>query len=182
MISYNIEPHDITSLTAPMFDACGLECPAMIGAECPKNVQVKTGVWGSCPGWSAKFPSAAAQVVHSWTLDGTQDEQCGDSVMGSAWHALFRTPESERTGNNPMGAGLILTELSSGAIELTVFDSAEELTEVWAKIVREVEPGLCRHCSDELSFKGGQFVSTETGSAHCGTHPTLPDHEPEETD
>lgn len=135
MISYVIEPHDINTLTAPMWDACGIECPAMIGADCPGKELDGT----RCPGWSAKFSNAAAEVVHGWTLESFQDDQAGNSVEGDGWFALFRTPNDERHDDNPMGAGVILCELSNGAVQVTRFGSDEELTRDWAKITAEYE-------------------------------------------
>lgn len=135
MISYNIELHEITGLTWPMWEACSIECPAMIGAPC-RGAAI--GTEARCPGWSAKFSNAAAEVVHSWTLDSGQDEECGNTDH-SGWFALFRTPDDETHDDNPMGAGVILCVISSGAVQVTRFDSAEELTRDWAKIVAECE-------------------------------------------
>lgn len=134
MISYNIEPHDITSLTWPMWDACGIECPAMIGADCPDKPGEGTA---RCLGWSSKFPSAAAEVVWCWTMQNFQDEDCGGED-GGTWFALFHAPKGE-SHDGPMGAGVILCTLSSGAVQLTRFTSTEELTRDWAKIVAEYE-------------------------------------------
>lgn len=130
-MQYAVQPHDINRLTAPMFDACGIECPAMIGADCPRV----NGDGLDCPGWSAKFPSAAVEVVYGWDAD----ERAGGGESGHPWYGLHRTPEGERCDNNPMGAGVILVEFSDGAVQLTRFGSEEELSRDWAKIVAEVE-------------------------------------------
>lgn len=131
-ITYNIEHHEISALTAPMWDACGIECPAMIGATCPAN-RLPVAV---CPGWSGKFPNAAAEVVYGWTLESFQDEVCGGG--DDTWFGLFTADETDPV-DGPMGAGVILVVLTSGAVHLTRFDTAEELTRDWAKIVAETE-------------------------------------------
>lgn len=131
-ITYNIEPHDITDLTWPMWEACSIECPAMIGAECPKKNDER------CPGWSAKFTDAAAEVVHGWTLESFQDEECGDASERDAWFALFKNPDPG-TFDGPMGAGVILCVTSQGFVQATRFKDTEELTRDWAKLMVEYE-------------------------------------------
>lgn len=159
-ITYAVQPHDITALTAPMFDACGLECPAMIGADCSG----KNGSRLDCPGWSSKFPNAAAEVIYSWGAD----DRAGGGESGHPWYGLHRTPEDERSADNPMGAGVILTELSTGAVELIVFDSAEELAEVWAKLLHETREcpyeidgctgdEMCGQCTDDENEDGDEY-------------------------
>jgi hypothetical protein len=128
-ITYAIEHHDITSLTAPMWDACGIECPAMIGAECPGGMK--------CHAWSSKFPNAATEVVYGWSLSSFQDEETGSTDSGPGWFALFRTPDDELTPNNAMGAGVILCTVSSGAVSLTRFDSVDAMNQEWAKILAD---------------------------------------------
>lgn len=140
-ITYRVQPHDIISLTTSMFDACGIECPVMIGAPCPSrdSDQYMDGPADAahyakrCPGWSAKFPSAAAEVVYGWE----PDERAGGNP--AEWYGLYRTPADERHDDNEMGAGIILCELTTGAVRLTRFDSEKELTRDWAKIVAEYE-------------------------------------------
>lgn len=139
-ITYGIETYEIAELTAPMWDACGIECPAMIGGMCPRNTRdSKTQKWLVCPGQSSKFKNAAAEVVFGWSLESFQDEECGDAEYGGGWFGLFRTPKDAKSSNHPMGAGVILCVLSSGATQLTRFDTEEELTRDWAKIVSETE-------------------------------------------
>lgn len=141
MISYKIELHDIQDLTGPMWSAHGIECPLMIGAVCPGT---ELGTEARCPSWSAKFPSAAAEVIYSWTLSSGQSEECGDSVEGNAWYALFRNPDAG-TFDGPMGAGVILTELSSGAVMAHLYETTEELDEAWRKC--EADAHVCPHNS-----------------------------------
>lgn len=138
-ITYPVELHEITNLTWPMWEACSIECPAMIGAECPGRLDRRNSTGGlmRCPGWSAKFPNAAAEVVHSWTLDSGQDEECGEQDR-DGWFALFKNPD-DSTIDGPMGAGVILCAISNGAVQVTRFDTEEELSRDWAKIVAESE-------------------------------------------
>ena len=149
MISYSIEPHDITTLTAPMWDACGIGCPAMIGADCPRKADE------SCPGMSSKFGSAAAEVIYGWD----PSETCGGGETGHAWYGLFRNPDaSEHDG--PMGAGVVLVEYSSGATHAERFDSVAALDREWGKILTETREcpyendgctgtALCEQCTDD---------------------------------
>lgn len=127
-ITYAIEEYEITSLTWPMWQACGLECPAMIGAPCKRESGKFCTLY--------KFDTAAAEVVYSWTLDSGQSDECGDAGEGAAWFALFVNPDaSEHTG--PMGAGVILCVLSGGAVSATRFDTAAELNADWEKLLAE---------------------------------------------
>lgn len=144
MLSFNVELHDITSLTEPMFGACSIECPAMIGAECPAEKGER------CSGWSAKYSNAAAEVVHSWSMSSFQDEEAGDCDR-NGWYGLFRTPEAERSDDNPMRAGVILYNSPTGGVQVTRYDTEEELSRDWAKI--EAEEWECPNdnevCSQE---------------------------------
>lgn len=153
MISYDIDTYEILDLTEPMFEACGIECPKMIGGTCLADVNARdtTGKLITCPGWSSKFPNAATEVVHNWTLSNDQDEQAGDSVTGSAWYALFRTPKDERRESNPMQAGVILVEVSTGRTDVTRYATEAELNAAWAKIRAETWecPNENEVCSQE---------------------------------
>lgn len=137
-ISYSIELHDIENLTWPMWRACSVECPAMIGGTCNLH-----GASFSCPGWSAKFTNAAAEVVHSWTLDSGQNEECGNATDGDDWFALFRNTDGHTIEHGPMGAGVILCVTSQGFVQATRFDTKEELEEAWAKLVAEHDGSEC---------------------------------------
>jgi hypothetical protein len=128
-ISYDIKIHDITELTWPMWEACGIECPAMIGADCPR----KDGDGLSCPGWSSAFPNAAAEVVHSWTMDSGQSDTCGETESPIGWNALFRNPDKDTHGG-PMGAGLILSVSTQGFHHLTRYEATEELEADWSAL------------------------------------------------
>jgi hypothetical protein len=131
-ISYAIELHEITDLTWPMWEACSIECPAMIGADCPR----KEG--DRCPGRSEKYTDAASEVVHSWTLGSGQSDECGNSTEGDGWFALFRNPDAG-TFDGPMGAGVILHENSRGFIQATRFTTEYELDLDWTEIQSEYE-------------------------------------------
>ncbi len=146
MIDYSVGLEDITTLTAPMWEACGIECPVMIGATCPGKDTSRymdgpadaAHLRMSCPGWSAKFPNAAAEVVWSWSLESGQDDSAGTTEFGGNWYALF-VADSTAPENGPMGAGVILCVQSGGAVELSCFDTKTELDEVWEGIVKENE-------------------------------------------
>lgn len=135
-IGYDIELHDIENLTWPMWEACSVECPAMIGGTCPADTNKR------CPGWSAKYTNAAAEVVHAWTMDSQQSEECGDTVDGDAWFALFRNPD-EGTFDGPMGAGVILCVTSQGFVKATRFATKEELDKDWDTLVTENNGSEC---------------------------------------
>lgn len=143
VISYGIELHDIENLTWPMWEACSVECVAMIGGTCPRERQdPNTKRYGTCPGRSEKYTNAAAEVVHSWTLDSGQSEECGNAVDGDAWFALFRNPD-EGTFDGPMGAGVILCVTSQGFVQTTRFDTKEELDKDWDTLVAEHDGSEC---------------------------------------
>lgn len=143
-ITYRAQPHDITELTWPMWDACGIDCPAMIGADCPG----KDG--GRCPGRSSEFPHAAAEVVHGWTLGSGQSDTCGEADSPIGWNALFRNPDAG-THDGPMGAGVILSTDSQGFVYLTCYESADSLESEWADLQQreaDYDRANCEECAD----------------------------------
>jgi hypothetical protein len=169
MISYNIEPPDITALTWPMWEACGIECPSMIGAPCPADVG--DGSYRRCPGWSAKFTGAAAEVVHGWTLDSGQSDECGDAECSIGWNALFRNPD-QGTFDGPMGAGVTLTTDSQGFVSVTRYETAEERDADWTAL-QEEEAKIDRH-NCHLCSEGQYCAEHDDDGMSChpdSTHP-----------
>lgn len=143
-ITYRVQAHDITTLTWPMWEACGIECPKMIGADCPRGIS--TGE--DCPGWSAKFPSAAAEVVHAWSLD-SDPETVGDVDQPIGWNALFRTTGEDDDTDTPTGAGVILHTDSQGFVSLVRYGTATELDGIWSMLQdeeAEFERANCPQC------------------------------------
>lgn len=69
-----------------------------------------------------KFESVAAAIMWTWSLDSTQDEECGDAQYGNGWHALFR---SERA---------ILHTDSSGFVSAWRVEDGTDLDAAWAAI------------------------------------------------
>ena len=126
MITVTITLDDFDHLTAPMWDACGLECPVMIGGTCRKDD------YRFCT--LPKFDTAAAEVLYSWDAS----EQCGNSTDGPAWYGLFRNPDVEEH-DGPMGAGAIVTEYSGGSVYAVRYASAAELDKVWQELLIETD-------------------------------------------
>lgn len=135
-ITYAVQPSEITRLTAPMWEACSLTCPAMIGAYCPKFAHKHNGSLIRCPAWSAKFVDAASEVVYGWMLEAMQDDEAGNASERDAWFGLFNN-DDPTTFDGPMGAGVILCVTSGGLVQATRFNDTEELTRDWAKITAE---------------------------------------------
>jgi hypothetical protein len=71
-----------------------------------------------------KFDSVAAAIMWTWSLDSSQDEDCGDAQYGNGWHALFR---DERA---------ILHTNSTGFVSAWRVEDGKNLDEVWAEIER----------------------------------------------
>lgn len=71
-----------------------------------------------------KFESVAAAIMNTWSLDSTQDDDCGDAQYGNGWHALFR---SERA---------ILHTGNSGFVSAWRIDDDKDVDDVWAEIER----------------------------------------------
>lgn len=140
-ITYAVRPHDITTLTAPMWEACGIECPVMIGAECPGDTDghymdgpADAALHAKrCPGKSSKFPHAAAEVVYGWALHW-QPETCGDVDQPIGSNSIFRTPADEHNATNPMGVGVILNTDCAGNVYLTRYTDADLLEREWATL------------------------------------------------
>lgn len=70
---------------------------------------------------SPKFDSVAALILWQWSLDSSQDEECGDAQYGNGWHALFR---DERA---------ILHTNSSGFVTAWRLDDGADIDAEWAK-------------------------------------------------
>lgn len=141
-ITYRVQPHDITTLTWPMWDACGIECPKMIGAPCSGGM--------NCPGWSSKWSNAATEVVYGWSLHW-QPETCGDVDQPIGSNAIFRTPEDESHDDNPMAAGLILSTGSQGDVTLTRYETPTELDGIWSMLQDEeakYDRANCVNCAE----------------------------------
>lgn len=151
-ITYRVQPHNIRTLTWPMWEACGIECPAMIGADCPGNYDGRdpSRELTTCPGWSGKFPHAAAEVVHGWSLD-SQPETCGDTEQPIGFNAIFRAEDGDDP-DAPMGAGVILTTDSQGSVSLVRYETATELDGIWGMLQdkeAEYDRANCEECTDD---------------------------------
>ncbi len=154
-ITYAVQPHAITTLTAPMWEACGIECPAMIGAPCPGNTDghYMDGPADAahhakrCPGKSSKFPHAAAEVVYGWSLHW-QPETCGDVDQPIGCNSIFRTPEDEHHDDNPMGAGVILNTDSQGAVTLARYYDVALMEAEWAALQQREADYFRANCED----------------------------------
>lgn len=146
-ITYRVQAHDITTLTWPMWEACGIECPAMIGAECPA---IKAHLRQTCPGKSSKWDNAATEVVYGWTMESFQSDTCGDVDQLIGCNHLFRNPDSgEHDG--PMGAGLIIHTDSQGFVTLTRYATVLELESDWQQLQEkeaEYDRANCENCAE----------------------------------
>jgi hypothetical protein len=82
------------------------------------------GCWAYLPGDDVgpKFDSVAAAIMWTWSLDSTQDEDCGDAQLGNGWHALFR---DERA---------ILHTGNSGFVSAWRIENGKDVDTVWAEI------------------------------------------------
>lgn len=96
------------------WQACGLDCPMLTGGKCKKD----SGEWCTGP----KFSSAAAEILHAWSLDSSQDEESGTSEYGNGWHALFRDSRA------------ILHTNSQGFVSAWMVPDSENLDTVWEEI------------------------------------------------
>lgn len=111
-----------TMLTEAHWQACGLECPALFGGVCKRDAGEFCTLY--------KFDTAAAELIYGWTLDMSQDEDCGNSTDGPAWFALFK---DER---------VILTELSGGRVTAWRVPESDDLDAAWNAIARDA---YCDH-------------------------------------
>lgn len=69
-----------------------------------------------------KFDSVAAAIMWTWSLDSTQDDECGDAQYGNGWHALFRDERAVlHTGN-------------SGFVSAWRFEDGADVDAEWEKI------------------------------------------------
>lgn len=89
-----------------------------------------------------KFDSVAAEKIHSWTLDGNQDEECGNSTDWYWRAALFR---DER---------VILEEVSSGAVYALRYQSEVELNAAWSMREEAWEDAVHAECAAKRECEG----------------------------
>lgn len=151
-ITYRVQPHDITTLTWPMWDACGIECPAMIGADCYGRIKRRNadGFVMACPGWSAKFSNAATEVVYGWSMHW-QPETCGDVDQPIGCNHLFRAAGEDDDTDGPMGAGVILSTDSQGFVSLVRYGTLTELDGIWSMLQDEeakYDRANCEDCAE----------------------------------
>lgn len=81
-----------------------------------------------------KFDSVAAAIMWTWSLDSSQDEDCGDAQYGNGWHALFR---DERA---------ILHTDNFGFVTAWRIEDGKDVDEVWA----EIEKGAVTEDDDDF--------------------------------
>jgi hypothetical protein len=71
-----------------------------------------------------KFDSVAAAIMWTWSMNSSQDADCGDAQFGNGWHALFRSERAVlRTGN-------------SGFVSAWRIEDGRDVDECWAEIER----------------------------------------------
>jgi hypothetical protein len=65
-----------------------------------------------------KFESVAAAIMWYWSMDSSQDEDCGDAQYGNGWHALFRSERAILHTDNSgfVSAWRVQDELNIGAL------------------------------------------------------------------
>lgn len=69
-----------------------------------------------------KFGSVAAAIMWGWSLDSSQDRDCGEAELGNGWHALF---ESERA---------VLHTDAAGFVSAWRIEDGADIDAVWAGI------------------------------------------------
>jgi hypothetical protein len=153
-----------------MWDACGIECPQMIGAECARGLDRRdaAGKLMDCPGWSGKYDNAAAEIIHGWTMTSDQSEECGGGETGGTWYGLFRSADASMH-DGPMGAGVILTVTGQGFVHANRHGTPAGLDAVWTTLLRETREcphetdgctgdSLCQPCTDDETADDWQQV------------------------
>jgi len=128
---------NINTLEQKHWDACSLRCPSLSGGTCG------SGRMTGCPGWSSKFPSAAAEIVYGWTLGTNQDDSCGNSSEWNWWAAVFK---AERL--------IIQEEGCNGAVYLLSFDTDAELNEAWSSREDDYDDYVHAECADGRDCEG----------------------------
>lgn len=73
-------------------------------------------------GVGPKFDSVAAAILWTWSLDSSQDAECGDAQYGNGWSALFR---DERA---------VLNTTASGAVYAWRVGVNEDLDATWSRV------------------------------------------------
>lgn len=69
-----------------------------------------------------KFDNVAAAILHTWSLDSGQNDECGDAQYGNGWHARFN---DERA---------ILHTDNSGFVAAWRIPDDADMDDEWAKI------------------------------------------------
>jgi hypothetical protein len=98
-----------------------------------------------------KFDTVAAEKIHSWTLDSSQTDECGNSVDWLWWAAKFDGADGQ-----DMGAGVILTEMSGGSVTAARYESAAEYNAAWFNIEDQWLTAVHADCTDGKDCEGCQ--------------------------
>lgn len=96
-----------------------------------------------------KFDTIAAEKVWSWVLDGTQDDDTGNSSDWKWWAARF-----DANGSSEIRGGVIVEEKSDGSVFAYRYDDPSVLNAVWE--ARELEYSRYVHgdCKDGVDCLG----------------------------
>jgi len=98
----------------------------------------------------SKFGNVAEEKLYGWTLDGGHDDECGNSTDWHLWSARFNADESIPS----LRAGVILQELSGGAVVAFRYHSAEEMERDWKSRERHYADYVHSECEDGAECEG----------------------------
>jgi hypothetical protein len=106
-----------------------------------------------------KFDSVAAAIMWTWSLDSTQDADCGDAQLGNGWHARF---DSERA---------ILHTGNSGFVSAWRIEDGRDMDDVWSEIeagARYMDDVECEgHTDDDHSLLTAGIGETTYCDGSC---------------
>lgn len=88
-----------------------------------------------------KFDTIAAEKLHTWTLDSSQTEDCGNSTYWHWWAAKFDAADDQA-----MGSGVILTEMSGGSVTASRYDSVVEHNAAWFNMREQYMDAVHEEC------------------------------------
>lgn len=83
----------------------------------------------------------AAEHVYEWTLDSSQDEECGTIEYGSGWYALFRFDWMDMIEvlaySGPEVNAAIVHNTSNGSVHVSFYADVEEANDDFNNAVME---------------------------------------------
>jgi hypothetical protein len=130
--------------------------------------------------------NAIEEIVHGWTMDGSQDDDAGDCQEAGAWYALFRGPASleDIKASRPVTgfeyaldlsdyralrsmAGCIYTCDDQGFCDVAIYTGDTDMENAWNRVLESVELAS-GPADDDIVIQDFGNLGSQTGAFQYG--------------